>query len=130
MGLGDLLDNRESFMHFIKAARYGVNGVVTGSDTGLPLDATVTVAGNDKSVYTDSDFGDYYKLLDTGTYDITFSAAGYITETVYGVSTTWGTPTVLNVSLDPLALPSLSVWGRLALAATLLGFGMRRTRAA
>ena len=100
-GLWD--DNRESFMHWIKSARHGVNGVVTGSDTGLPLNATVTVAGNSKQVFTDPDRGDYYKLLDTGTYDISFSAAGYITHTEYGVSTTWGTPTVLDVVLDPVA---------------------------
>ncbi len=100
-GLWD--DNRESLMHFTKAARYGVNGVVTGSDTGLPLDATVTVTGIDKSVSTDPEHGDYYKLLHTGTFDITFEAEGYITRTIQGVSTTWGTPTVLNVVLDPLA---------------------------
>jgi hypothetical protein len=94
--------NRESFMHFIKAARYGVNGIVTAADTGLPLDATVVVTGIDKPVRTDPDHGDYYKLLDTGAYDITFSANGYITETHYGVTTTWGTPTVLNVDLDPI----------------------------
>jgi hypothetical protein len=96
-------DNRESLMHYTKAARYGVNGVVTGSDSGLPLAATVTVVGNPKFVSTDPDYGDYYKLLDTGTYDITFAADGYITETHYGVSTVWGTPTVLDVDLDPVA---------------------------
>jgi len=96
-------DNRESYMHWIKSARYGVNGVVTGSDTGLPLEATVTVTGNSMSVHTDPAFGDYYKLLDTGTYEITFSAYGYIPQTVTGVSTTWGTPTVLDVVLAPVA---------------------------
>ncbi|MDP6530153.1 MAG: DUF2817 domain-containing protein [Gemmatimonadota bacterium] len=101
-------ENRESFLHFIKSARYGVNGIVTGSDTGLPLDATVTVSGNAKSVVTDPDFGDYYKLIPTGTYDITFAAGGYITKTEYGVSSTWGTPTVLNVALDPVASGDVS----------------------
>ena len=96
-------DNRESFMHWMKAARYGVNGIVTASDTGYPLYATVTVVGNDKPVYTDPDFGDYYKLLETGSYDISYSAAGYITHTEYGVSTTWGTPTLQNVQLNPEA---------------------------
>jgi hypothetical protein len=96
-------DNRESIMHYVKAARYGVNGIVTGSDTGLPLAATVTVAGIDMPVHTDPDFGDYYKLLDTGTYDITYTADGYIAHTEYGVSTTWGTPTVLDVALAPVA---------------------------
>jgi len=96
-------ENRESMMHYVKCARYGVNGVVTGSDTGLPLDATVTVTGNSKSVSTDPSHGDYYKLLDTGTYQLTFSAYGYITRTISNVSTTWGTPTVLDVALDPVA---------------------------
>ncbi len=95
-------DNRESLLHFIQAARYGVNGVVTGSDTGLPLDATVTVTGNAKSVHTDPTHGDYYKLLDTGTYELTFSATGYLSKTISGVSTTWGTPTILDIVLDPM----------------------------
>lgn len=101
-------DNLASMMNWIKAARYGVNGVVTGSDSGLPLDATVTVSGISTSVTTDPAHGDYYKLLDSGTYDVTFAAYGYITRTVYGVSTTWGTPTVLDVVLDPVAHGDLS----------------------
>ncbi|MCB1183784.1 immune inhibitor A [bacterium] len=96
-------DNRQSLLDFIDASHYGVNGVVTGSDTGLPLDATITVVGNAMPVHTDPDHGDYYKLLDTGTYDITYSAYGYITQTVTGVATTWGTPTVLDVVLQPVA---------------------------
>jgi hypothetical protein len=53
----------------------------------LPLAATVTVAGNGRPVHTDPAHGDYYKLLDTGTYQITFSAPGYITQTVSNVAT-------------------------------------------
>ncbi len=105
-------DNKQSFIHWIQTASYGVNGIVTGSDTGLPLDATVAVTGIDKDVYTDPDFGDYYKLLDSGSYDITYSASGYISETHCGVSTTWGTPTVLNVDLDPVAYGDVSGWVR------------------
>lgn len=96
-GLWD--DNRESFMHFIKAARYGVNGVVTDADTGLPLDATVTVVANAAPVTTDHEYGDYYKLLATGTYDLVFEADGYVTSVVTDVATEWGTPTILNVAL-------------------------------
>jgi murein tripeptide amidase MpaA len=98
-GLWD--DNRESFMHFIKAARYGVNGVVTAAGTGLPLDAEITVTGNSEHVFTDPAHGDYYKLLDTGTCDLVFEAEGYIAKTITGVETVWGVPTVLDVALDP-----------------------------
>ncbi|MFO7653762.1 MAG: M14 family zinc carboxypeptidase [Candidatus Krumholzibacteriia bacterium] len=96
-------DNRESLVHFIAAARYGVNGVVTAADSGLPLAATVTVVGIDQPVSTDPAHGDYYKLLDTGTYDVVFSAEGHVTHTEYGVTTAWGTPTVLDVALQPAA---------------------------
>lgn len=92
-------NNRESFMHWIKAARYGVNGRVTDAVTGAPLAATVTAVGISKSVQTDPDLGDYYKLLDTGTYTLRFESPGYTTQTISGVSTTWGTPTVLDVAL-------------------------------
>jgi len=96
-------DNRESMMHYVKCARYGVNGIVTAADTGLPLDATVTVTGISTEVHTDPECGDYYKLLPTGTYTISYSAVGYVTQTLTGVATTWGTPTVRNVQLQPLA---------------------------
>jgi hypothetical protein len=93
-------DNRNSLLNFIACANYGIQGVVTGSDTGLPLDATVTVVGNSKSVSTDPTHGDYYKMLDTGTYDLVFSADGYISQTITGIATTWRTPTVLDVVLE------------------------------
>ena len=101
-------ENREGMMHYVKAARYGINGVVTAADTGDPLEATVTVTGNSKTVTTDGEHGDYYKLLDTGTYQLTFSAPGYITQTISGVATTWGTPTVLDVALQPTARGDVS----------------------
>ncbi len=96
-------DNRESLMHWVKSARYGVNGVVTAADTGLPLAATVTVNGISTEVHTDPAAGDYYKLLPTGTYTITYEATGYVPQTLTGVATTWGTPTVQDVVMQPLA---------------------------
>ncbi|HPF70371.1 MAG TPA: M14 family zinc carboxypeptidase [Candidatus Krumholzibacteria bacterium] len=96
-------ENVQSLMHYVKAARYGVHGVVTGSDSGLPLDATVTVVGNTKTVSTDPAHGDYYKLLPTGTFTLTFSAPGYLDKSFTGVATTWGTETVLDVAMDPIA---------------------------
>jgi hypothetical protein len=96
-------DNRQSLLNFIAGSHYGVNGVVTGSDTGLPLDATITVIGNAMPVHTDPAHGDYYKLLPTGTFDVNYNAEGYISQTITGIATTWGTPTVQDVVLNPVA---------------------------
>ena len=94
------LENRESFLHFIRAARYGVRGRVTASGTGLPLAAAVTVTGISKSASSDPDFGDYVKVLPTGTFEISYTSPGYVTRIFTGVSTTWGTETILDVQLD------------------------------
>jgi hypothetical protein len=99
-------NNRESFMHWIRAARYGVCGRITAADTNEPLAATVTVTGINKTVASDPDFGDYYKLLDTGTYTLSFAAPGYERVTVQGVHTIWGTPTVLDVALPMEGTPA------------------------
>ena len=96
-------DNRQSLINYIKTAGYGINGVVTGSDSGLPLDATITIQGNDKVVHTDPAHGDYYKVLDSGTYTVTVEASGYIPQSFTGVSVTWGSATALDVVLDPAA---------------------------
>ncbi len=98
-GLWD--ENRESFLHWIAAARFGLNGVVTDQITGLPISATIQVTGNSKAVSTDPDRGDYYKLLDTGTYEIIYSSPGYLSDTLSGVSVTWGEGTVAEVALVP-----------------------------
>ena len=103
------LDNKESLLHFIKAARYGVHGRVTSAVTGLPLAATVAVAGISKTVRTDPDFGDYYKILPDGAWDLTFSADGYVSRTFAGVSTVWGAGTPLDVQLAPAEEVDLAV---------------------
>ena len=98
-------ENRESLLHFSAAAHYGIHGVVTDALSGEPLAAQVTVTGNVMSVGTDPAHGDYYKLLDSGDYELTFAAEGYQSQTVSGVSTTWGAAAELNVSLLPAQLP-------------------------
>ncbi len=95
------IDNRESLLHLIAAARYGVRGTVTDASTGLPLAATVTVTGNAKPVATDPAFGDYYKLLPAGTYALTFAAPDHAPRTISGVSVVWGASTVVDAQLEP-----------------------------
>jgi hypothetical protein len=99
-------DNRQSLLHFVRAARYGINGVVSSALDGSPLDAVITVTGNAEPVTTDPAVGDYYKLLPTGTYELSFEAEGHHPLVVADVQTTWGTPTVLDVALVPIGTDS------------------------
>jgi hypothetical protein len=70
-------ENRESMLAYIETCLIGVRGVVTDGATGLPLDATVTVAGRDHEIHTDPAVGNYHRMLLPGTYDLTFVTAGY-----------------------------------------------------
>jgi hypothetical protein len=92
-------DNRQSMLALINKAGQGIQGLVTDSVTGQPLNnALVSVAGNSKSVYSDT-AGDYHRLLLSGIYDFSFSKAGYVTKTVNGVRVNYDSLTNLNVAL-------------------------------
>lgn len=94
-------NNRDSMLAYMELCLEGVRGLVTDSNNGLPVDATVRVTGIDHDVFTDPDVGDYYRMLLPGTYSLQFSADGYITQTVSGISVGSGAATVVDVSLVP-----------------------------
>lgn len=102
-------DNREAMLYFIRQAGWGLQGVVTDSLTGVPLNrAEVAAAGINKPVYTDSLAGDYHRMLMTGYYDITFSKAGYAPKTFQNVRVRLDSITNLDVQLSALAPATLS----------------------
>ena len=78
-GLWD--DNKEAMLNFLESVHRGVYGLVT-SNAGRPLKASISVQDCNKIVYSDSDVGDYYRLLLPGTYNITAYAEGYEPQTV------------------------------------------------
>ncbi len=92
-------DNSESMLSYLEAVHNGVRGIVTDSATGQPLWAQITVAGNAHPVFTDPNMGDYYRMLLPGTYDLTFSAGGYLAQTISGVIVSDGQATRIDVSL-------------------------------
>ena len=94
-------NNRDSMLAYMELCLEGVRGVVTDSQTGLPVDATVRVTGINHDVFTDSDVGDYHRMLLPGTYSLQFSADGYDTQTISGISVGSGAATVVDVSLVP-----------------------------
>lgn len=98
-------DNRGGMLYFIKQAGWGVQGVVTDSVTGLPINrAQLDVAGIAKPVYTDSLVGDYHRMLMTGNYGLTFSKPGYASKTFSNVRVRLDSVTNLDVQLSPILL--------------------------
>jgi hypothetical protein len=72
--------NYRSMLHYIENCLYGIQGVVTDSATHEPLRAKLEVMDHDadsSQVYSDSMNGNYYRMLEPGSYDLKFTAAGY-----------------------------------------------------
>ena len=101
-------DNRESMLHYMARVHDGVRGLVTDGNTGLPLAATVTVEGIDHEVYTDSDVGDYHRMLLPGTYTLNFAAEGYSPQTIPNVVVVSESTTVLDIQLYAAVLGHIS----------------------
>jgi choice-of-anchor B domain-containing protein len=85
-----------------------LEGVVTDSVTGAPIfNATVQILNTNISKKSKAN-GEYKTgTVNTGTYDIQVSAAGYFTKVITGVSLTSGNVTIQNVALAPLASTAL-----------------------
>jgi len=93
--------NKESFLGFMQEVLYGINGTVKNTD-GDPLDAKIEIVGHDKDnseVYTSTNLGDYYRPIAPGTYSVTYSCEGYISQTHTLTVSDWQTTLENNVVL-------------------------------
>lgn len=103
-------ENYKSLLNYLQESLYGVRGIVTDACSGLPINAKVWVNSydqiNDSSqVYSHLPLGNYFKFINQGTYQITFSAPGYQSKTVNNVSVANYAATILNVQLTPNTAP-------------------------
>ncbi len=96
-------DNREAMLWYMGQARIGVEGFVTDAIDGSPIKATVDVLEIGKPVWGEPTYGYYHRLLEPGTYTLEFSAFGYETQTVPGVTVEEGDATELNVQMERVA---------------------------
>ena len=84
-----------------------VTGIITSSETRENIVAEVYVSGIDDTgefrepYKSDENFGRYYRLLTPGSYDLTFSAYGYVAQTIEDVVVTNSGITELNIVLVP-----------------------------
>ena len=98
--------NRQAFLNYMKQVNYGIQGIITDSETGNPVEAYVYVASKHKwntGFVSSSLHGDYYKTIEAGTFSITVEAPCYVSQTITGISVSNFSTTVQNVSLVPLA---------------------------
>lgn len=82
-------------------------GTVTNAGTGAPV-ADAVVAAGPVSTTTNAQ-GKYSMTLPVGSYDVSFSAFGYVSQTATGVAVTDGGTTTKNAALQPS--PSVKVSG-------------------
>ncbi|KAM8769489.1 carboxypeptidase D isoform 1-T1 [Acanthopagrus schlegelii] len=94
--------NRESLVAYIEKVHIGVRGYVKEALNGAALtNVSIVVTGIHHNLTTGK-YGDYYRLLLPGTYNITAVATGYTPMTVYSVQVLEGKATECNFTLAPL----------------------------
>ncbi|MCB0822930.1 MAG: PKD domain-containing protein [Bacteroidales bacterium] len=95
--------NYRSMLNYMEQTLFGVSGTVTDASTGDPLYAEVRIYGHDADsswVYSSATTGKYFRLINEGTYDITFSADGYFPQTIANVVVENRELTSLDVQLS------------------------------
>ena len=103
--------NRDAFLLYMEECLYGVRGIVTDS-SGNPIEAILHIEDHDMyntEVFTDSQVGDYHRMIYPGTYDFRFSSFGYETVTFTDVTANHHDITFLDVTM--LSLPTVTISG-------------------
>nr|XP_060612855.1 carboxypeptidase D [Anolis sagrei ordinatus] len=97
-------NNEESLLTFIEKVHMGTKGFVRDAVTGAGLEnATIVVAGIAHNV-TSGQFGDYFRLLVPGIYNITAVVPGYAPLTKRDVEVMEGNATAVDFSLQPMVV--------------------------
>jgi hypothetical protein len=94
--------NYRSLLNFMEQTLMGIHGTVIDSSSRSPLRAKVAILNHDRDsseVYSSESMGNYYRMVQPGTYDILFSANGYISRVVKSVVVTPNSSTQIDVSL-------------------------------
>ncbi|MEI6455819.1 MAG: M14 family zinc carboxypeptidase [bacterium] len=97
--------NHNSLLNYLERVNYGLQGVITDTVTGEPIDSVkVYISGFDKDnswVYSKLPSGFYTRPIFDGSYNVTFSATGYFPKTLDITVTNYST-TIMDVQLKPI----------------------------
>jgi hypothetical protein len=100
------LYNWHSLLGYLENGLYGIHGMVSDAITGEPVPARIFINGHDKDssqIYSDTLSGSFLRLIASGTWDLIFTAAGYINKKVENVVVVNGQKTDLDVKMEKSA---------------------------
>lgn len=103
--------NRAALLGYIESATKGFNGIITNT-SGNPVKAKVFISGHDADssyVYSSQTTGFYARPIEPGTWQVTYSASGYISQTQNIVIDDWNSSVVRNITLIPEYTVTFSV---------------------
>jgi len=83
--------NRGALISYLESAKQGFNGVVTNT-SGNPVKAKVYITGHDADsshVYSSQTTGFYARPIEPGTWQVTYSAKGYLSQTKVIIISNW-----------------------------------------
>jgi hypothetical protein len=98
-------NNRRSLLGYLENALYGIHGLVRNVKTHTPVPAKVFIEAHDKDssqVYSDTLTGSFVRMLTPGSWNLTFSAAGYNDTTISNITVSYVQRTDLIVDMSPL----------------------------
>jgi len=95
------MDNKESLLSYMEKVHTGIKGIVTDSLTGLPVEAYITILETGSGVSSDPDFGDYYKVISPGIYNVLVSAPDFRDTLITNVYVDTLPATIVDVRLIP-----------------------------
>jgi len=108
-------DNLEAALILLDRVNYStLTGHVTNAGSGDPIVAEIFIEGVDETgefrepYMSNEDFGSYYRLLMDGTYTVTISSFGYISQTFENVVITDEAQTILDIALVQSEVIALS----------------------
>jgi hypothetical protein len=93
--------NRNALYNYMEQSLFGLRGLITDASTGEPIVANVSIFNHDmdnSDVFSRLPNGNYHRYLHAGSYDVTFSAEGYLSQTI-AVGILNDESTLLNVAL-------------------------------
>lgn len=99
--------NHNSMLSYMEQCLNGIHGTITDAETGEPVEATVSITGHDhhgSEVSSHLPAGDYHRPIKGGTYNVTYSAYGYDSQTIT-ISVNDNEAITQNVQLTPNGSP-------------------------